>query len=351
VLTVASADEADEARRIVMLAAELRAPGARWSSVAVLGRTHEILRQIGEAFTKAGIPTRTVTRRGTAGRAADDLLRQARSAGDGSELHAWAIDLAWPNVDARSGDAPPADEADNDWVDDGGQEHADPLEPVRRAIETVKAFEDAGGGNGRAFAAWMELNNIESAPEGDAVELVTMHAAKGREWPVVIVAGVDSVGFPAPSARASARAEEARLLYVALTRAVDRLAVSWATRRNGKNAVRSPLLPDLEAEAAPDIEVVLPSTTRSTPPPTGTDPVGDAVRRLTTWRTGAARAAGIPANFLLDDATLRRIAETAPTSETELAAIEGVGPLLAKRFAPRILPLLSAPGDSDRVAQ
>jgi len=57
----------------------------------------------------------------------------------------------------------------------------------------VKAFEDAGGGNGRAFAAWMELNNIESAPEGDAVELVTMHAANGREWPVVIVAGVDSV--------------------------------------------------------------------------------------------------------------------------------------------------------------
>ena len=81
------------------------------------------------------------------------------------------------------------------------------------------------------------------------------------------------------------------------------------------------------------------------------DPVADRVVRLTTWRKAAARAAGIPADFVLDDATLSCIAETSPTSEAELAAIEGVGPLLAKRFAPRILPLLIPLGDADRAGR
>lgn len=351
VLTIACSDETDEARRIVLLASQLRAPGARWSSIAVLGRTHEILRQVSVAFQQAGVPTRTVTRRGTTSGGGADVLRPARAAGDGHELHAWAVDLAWPAPDEDTDESAMASLDRFDDADDEARGQQDDLDLVRRTLDTVRAFEEAGGGNGRAFAAWMDLNNIESPTEGDAVELVTMHAAKGREWPVVIVAGVDTVGLPAPSQRSAARAEEARLLYVSLTRAVDRLAVTWAERRNNKKASRSPLLPDLGTVHQPEQDLAPPPPEiRRQSAPTPTDPIAVVLKGLTTWRTNAARAAGVPADFLLDDATLRRIAERRPNSEHDLAAVEGVGPLLARRFAPRILPLLSEPVDSSHAA-
>ncbi|MDR0435338.1 MAG: ATP-dependent helicase [Propionibacteriaceae bacterium] len=68
--------------------------------------------------------------------------------------------------------------------------------------------------------------------DGDAgaygVELVTMHAAKGLEWPAVAVFGAHEGNLPHPLALTPAQlAEEGRLLYVALTRARDRLLVSW----------------------------------------------------------------------------------------------------------------------------
>ena len=56
------------------------------------------------------------------------------------------------------------------------------------------------------------------------VELLTFHAAKGREWHTVVVTGVETGLVPHRSATtADARAEEARLLHVAVTRASDRL--------------------------------------------------------------------------------------------------------------------------------
>ena len=59
------------------------------------------------------------------------------------------------------------------------------------------------------------------------VELLTFHAAKGREWPRVVVTGVETGLVPHRSATTAAeRAEEARLLHVACTRAADRLVIT-----------------------------------------------------------------------------------------------------------------------------
>jgi superfamily I DNA/RNA helicase len=63
------------------------------------------------------------------------------------------------------------------------------------------------------------------------IELVTVHGAKGREWPTVIVVGFDADHFPNRRALLGARdagralEEERRLAYVALTRATDRLVL------------------------------------------------------------------------------------------------------------------------------
>jgi DNA helicase-2/ATP-dependent DNA helicase PcrA len=320
VVTVQAADEADEARRIVGLAATLRSPGTPWSNVAVLARTHELLRQYAAEFTRAGIPTRTVTRRGALDSRVSRLTREARSAVDADALRAWAIDLAL------------GDEDDDDAPD---------AETARRILDLVNDFDESGGGNGRAFAAWADLQGASWDTSSDAVELVTMHAAKGREWPVAIVAGIDSVGFPAPSgARAAARAEEVRLLYVALTRAVDRLAVTWCDRRGGRTAGRSPLLPDLDSVPA-EPTVDLPVLPRRAAKPAAT--IEELVHGdLVAWRARAAMASGVPPAFVVDDATLRRIAAKCPIDEESLAAIDGVGALMARRLASRVLPIVTA---------
>src|SRR5690606_27022521 len=79
---------------------------------------------------------------------------------------------------------------------------------------------------------------------GDAVEIVTFHAAKGLEWPVVHVAGLEDGFVPIHHARDDAAAldEERRLLYVALTRARDELHCSWARSRafGSRSLNRSP---------------------------------------------------------------------------------------------------------------
>jgi superfamily I DNA/RNA helicase len=54
----------------------------------------------------------------------------------------------------------------------------------------------------------------------DAVKLVTMHSSKGLEFPFVIVPGLGSLPKPGKD-----ETEEARLLYVAMTRATDRLVL------------------------------------------------------------------------------------------------------------------------------
>jgi DNA helicase-2/ATP-dependent DNA helicase PcrA len=73
----------------------------------------------------------------------------------------------------------------------------------------------------------------DSLDEESQVSLLTMHNAKGLEFPVVFVAGMEEGLFPHSRARDSADAleEERRLCYVAMTRAERRLYLSYARFR------------------------------------------------------------------------------------------------------------------------
>jgi DNA helicase-2/ATP-dependent DNA helicase PcrA len=88
----------------------------------------------------------------------------------------------------------------------------------------------------------------------DAVTLMTLHAAKGLEFPVVFIAGVEDGWLPHAFSKDTPEniAEERRLMYVGITRAKDRLYLSYAETRRDYGGIDyrrpSPFLADLPPE-------------------------------------------------------------------------------------------------------
>ncbi|MDA8212119.1 MAG: ATP-dependent helicase [Clostridia bacterium] len=80
--------------------------------------------------------------------------------------------------------------------------------------------------NSQAFLRWLRLKDIQEklAEEKNAVKLMTVHASKGLEFPVVFVIGMNQGTFP--SKRTQDLEEERRLFYVAITRAKERLHIT-----------------------------------------------------------------------------------------------------------------------------
>ena len=82
---------------------------------------------------------------------------------------------------------------------------------------------------------------MDQADRASAVKLMTIHAAKGMEFPVVFLCGLSEGIFPGKRADTRERLEEERrLAYVAFTRAKDRLFLSDAAGNNYDGTTRCP---------------------------------------------------------------------------------------------------------------
>ncbi|MDO4492406.1 MAG: UvrD-helicase domain-containing protein [Clostridia bacterium] len=85
------------------------------------------------------------------------------------------------------------------------------------------------------------FTNVDAADRADKVKLMTVHAAKGLEFPYVWLIGMNEGIFPSRKVRtAPAMEEERRLCFVALTRAEKRLYLSEAEGRNIDGTPRYP---------------------------------------------------------------------------------------------------------------
>ncbi len=98
------------------------------------------------------------------------------------------------------------------------------LHGEKPAIETFTGFMDD-------LSQWRSGDFYD--PRADAVTLMTLHAAKGLEFPVVFICGLDQELLPLTrkSQGEEALQEERRLLYVAMTRARHLLVLSSVSRR------------------------------------------------------------------------------------------------------------------------
>ena len=104
-------------------------------------------------------------------------------------------------------------------------------------LKSVVAEFEEDEADGSTLAEFLErvalVSDVDKYdPEDDAVTLMTIHSAKGLEFPIVFLPGMEEGIFPGTqSVEAEDLEEERRLCYVAITRAKNQLFISRAERR------------------------------------------------------------------------------------------------------------------------
>lgn len=224
-----------------------------------------------------------------------------------------------------------------------------------------------GRANAEGFAAWLAASQRSGDASGNAgVDLATFHAAKGLEWQIVFLAGIEQGYVPMGQANTpEQREEELRLLYVAVTRAERELHVSWATERTfgERTATRQPspwigaielAIESMRKGAEPaDWRKALASIRTVSSAGSGAgagkprarmaaassdDPLLGALK---TWRASIAKAAKVPAYVIFNDATLNEIAVVKPRNEGALLTVSGVGPVKASRWGETVIDIVA----------
>ena len=231
--TVGVCDGSDEAAVLARAVRHRHRPGSRWRRQAVLARTNAQLEPLRRSLLRHGIPVAAPSER--------SLVRKPEVA---ALLQAWPAGASLASCVAETGRELRDLESATISVD--GTPVGDPPE-TRAAVEALLEFANDHlildpDSTVAAFRTALRADDRAAAPS-DGVDLMTFHAAKGLEWPVVHIVGLEEGFVPVAHARtAAALAEERRLLHVAVTRAEQELHVLWCDRRDlgGESADREP---------------------------------------------------------------------------------------------------------------
>ncbi|NED33515.1 ATP-dependent DNA helicase UvrD2 [Streptomyces sp. SID8499] len=382
-------DEPAEAEGAARRIQDLLAAGVPASEIAILFRTNGQSETYEQALADAGIPYQL---RGAERffdrpevRKAGVALRGAARFGGNDHLLDDAVDLPSQVRAVLSGEGwtpqPPAGSG-----------------AVRERWESLAALvnlaQDFAAARPRATLADLvaeldERASSQHAPTVQGVTLASLHSAKGLEWDAVFLVGVAEGMMPIAYARTDEQIEEERrLLYVGVTRARERLHVSWSLARSpGGRPNRRPsrfldgLRPGSAARAgraapagsggvergfgtsgasAGRTGSVAPVQRRMQRTPARCRVCGRTLtdagemklmrcddcpsdmdeglyERLREWRQEQARRSGQPAFCVFTDRTLMAIAEAAPDDERELARIPGVGMRKLRRHGADVL--------------
>ncbi|GIE87201.1 TIGR00375 family protein [Actinoplanes regularis] len=214
-----------------------------FSDIAVLYRTDAQSGPILEALSRAGVPVQKRSHNRLRDRPGVEVIaRELRHAdGQGATLAA-RVRLAAQSLAQRYA-APTLD---------GGQLAP---EDIWTAADLLTPLAQRVGDDLPQFLQQLETGAEVDAldPRAEAVNLLTLHAAKGLEFPVVFLVGCEDgllpLRWPGSTPSEEEVAEERRLFFVGLTRAQDRLYVSHAGKRSRHGSER-------EQQPTPFLDVI-----------------------------------------------------------------------------------------------
>ncbi len=382
---VACADDADEAATVTTRIQDLLAAGTSARDIAVLMRTNASSEPVEVALADAGI---AYVMRG-AERFFDrpevrEAVTRMRGHAIASNTHAGqdTADPTLPGADVNGlVEQVRAVLAAMGWQP-GGPASGGATRERWESLAAVLALAQEVAVPGRSTMAELVAEferraHLSHAPTADGVTLATLHAAKGLEWDVVFIIGAAEGSLPIVYADTQARVEEERrLFYVGVTRARDRLVVTWAMTRSGRPRTASRFLADLRARGEVSTQATPSGLVRQghsgsarerrrRPPGrcrvcgaglvTGAERTlgrcrtcpGSAderlVERLRQWRAATAEHRSVPAFVIFTDVTLTALAERQPASVRDLLDIPGIGRAKADSYGAELLDLL-APG-------
>jgi len=329
-------DDDAEAAGVARRAASLVAAGTPAHEIAVLYRTNAQSEAFEQALSDAGIGyvvrggERFFQRKEV--RDAIVLLRGARAAGQGRPM---------PEVVRETlalggwSEQPPAARG-------AVRERWDAMQALVALADDLA--ERRGAGMDELLQDLQERTSSQHAPTVEGVTLASLHAAKGLEWDAVFLAGVSEGLIPISLAETDeAIAEERRLLYVGITRARTHLEISYAAARNqgGRRSRR----------ASRFFDGIWPAE-RPTPRRDGarsrtsvalSGEVDQALyEKLREWRSAHAKEISRPAYVVLGNTALAEIAELKPSTVTELARVQGIGPAKIEQLGEAILAVVTA---------
>ncbi len=119
------------------------------------------------------------------------------------------------------------------YLDDGSLQGESRQENVRELISVAKAYQDVGIEGFLEEVSLVSDNESSDKSEANSVTLMTLHAAKGLEFSVVFMVGLEESIMPHSRALYDQREmeEERRLMYVGMTRAREELYLLYASSR------------------------------------------------------------------------------------------------------------------------
>jgi DNA helicase-2/ATP-dependent DNA helicase PcrA len=333
-------DEPAEATQVAAQCRRLIDDGVLAAEIAVLFRINAQSEVYERALSEAGVP---YVLRGAQRffdrpeiREARLLLRGAARAGDREQSLPEAVAGVLSGLNWHAGSPPPGGTARERW---------ESLAALVSLVDDVLAAQPQA--HLEELVAELDARaDAQHAPTVQGVTLASLHSAKGLEWDAVFLVGLTDTTVPIQHATTPEQiAEERRLLYVGITRARERLGLSWALARSpGQRRGRRP---SRFLDGLRPVTLRAPSSrpARNRDKPEAAD--AELFGKLRTWRRTQAESQRVPPYVVFSDATLVAIADARPSSRPALARISGVGPTKLTRYAEPLLAVLGGVDPAD----